>query len=152
MKDRIINNRGFTLIELIAVLVLITVVSAVAMSRVTGMNEARLVSEIDTLKGHLRYAQSLAFNDIQPFQWGINISGTAYTLVRFDSVNSTTTNPLNLPNESSFTHSFTGSITASVTGTNPVLFNEWGNPGSTATTISIGGETITITANTGFIP
>lgn len=150
MQDRFINDKGFTLIEVIATLLIIAILSVVVMSRVSGRDEAQLQAEVDTLKGHLRYAQAMAMNDISPNEWGINLSGTTYTLQKFDGVNTTT--PFNLPNESSATHSFSSGITVSVTqGNNPVFFDEWGRPGA-LTILSINGESITITANTGYIP
>jgi hypothetical protein len=86
-------------------------------------------------------------------KWGINVAGNTYTLVKVDT--NGTTSPINLPGESSVTpasHSFANGATASVTGDNPILFDEWGSPGANVTTVNVRGKTITITANTGFIP
>jgi len=142
VKGRLGNNRGFTLIEIIAVLVIIAIISAVVISRGTATDEAKLQAEIDTLKGHLRYAQYLAMNDIPPTQWGINVGTGSYALIR----NPTTTPLPNLPNESSATHSF-----SPITATDwTVLFDEWGSPTITNSP-NIGGKSITITPNTGFI-
>ncbi len=147
------RNSGFTLLEIIAVLVVLAVITAVAASRLAGTNEVSAQAEMDILKGHLRFAQYRAMNDISPVRWGIQINGQTYTLVRNSSGDGTTLDsPSDLPGSSSATYTFSGSITASVTGSNPILFNDWGSPGTTATTVNVGGKTITITANTGFIP
>jgi MSHA pilin protein MshC len=156
---RIRNNRGFTLIEVIAVLVILAILAAVAISRSTATEEANLRAEVDTLKAHLRYAQSLALNDLSPVKWGIQISGSAYRLVKnptgdgaaFDSPT-----PYNLPNESSDTHSI---LPFSATTVN-ILFDDWGIPYNSATklaanatiTLTPGSQSITITPETGFIP
>jgi prepilin-type N-terminal cleavage/methylation domain-containing protein len=150
IRDCCRDNKGFTLIEIIALLVLIAIMSAMAMSRVTATRDSALRVEIDTLKDHLRYAQNLAMNDTYPNKWGINLSGTTYTLVKFDGAS--TLSPYSLPNESGATHNFASGISASVTGNNPILFDEWGSPGTTTSSVSMGGESIIITANTGFIP
>lgn len=149
MKDRCRNNKGFTMIEVIAVLIILGIVAAVAMSRGTGTDEAKLQAEVNTLKGHLRYAQSLAMNDISsdatsPTKWGIIINGSSYTLIK--DVNGTQTSPFDLPGESSAIH--TSTISGAGTGT--VLFNEWGSP--SVTSVTFAGQTITITPDTGFIP
>lgn len=150
MKNRFINNKGFTLIEVIAVLIVLGIVSAVVISRVSGIDEAKLQAEIDTLKGHLRYAQSLAMNEIPPVKWGVQINAATFTLVRNETGDDVTfDSPYNLPNESSATHTFENGISASAA---TVLFDEWGSPGATSITVTMGGKSITITANTGFIP
>jgi prepilin-type N-terminal cleavage/methylation domain-containing protein len=152
VKGRLGNNRGFTLIEIIAVLVILAIISAVAISRGTGTDTASLQAEVDTLKGYLRYAQSLAMNDISPVKWGINLNvGTnaegkyTYQLVKDPLGTSVFTSPYSLPNESGSIHAVSKPFTASGT----VLFDEWGRPTGSAT---IGGQSITITAETGFIP
>ena len=150
------NNRGFTLIEIIAVLIILGIISVVILSRGSATDEARLQAEVDTLKGHLRYSQSLAMNDIPPTKWGIQISGQSYTLVRNLTGNGATfDSPHNLPGDSSATHSFAAPITATAIN---ILFDDWGSPYNAATklvtdaTVTIASESITITAGTGFIP
>ena len=148
---KIRSNRAFTLIEIIAVLVILGIVAVVAISRVTATETAQIRASVDTLKGHLRYAQSLAMNDLPGIQWGINISGPSYSLVKYDLNVLQTPTPVNLPNESSDTHTFPATITAS-TGVNPILFDHWGSPGNAGVTVTINGQSFTISAETGFIP
>jgi prepilin-type N-terminal cleavage/methylation domain-containing protein len=148
VKGRLGNDRGFTLIEIIAVLVILAIVSAVVISRGTVTDTASLQAEVDTLKGHLRYAQYLALNDIPPVKWGIQVGGPSYILIKVDA--GVTTSPFSLPGGSSATHGFENGVTA--TGTGTVLFNEWGSPDIPIPAIALGGQSITITANTGFIP
>jgi MSHA pilin protein MshC len=151
------GNRGFTLIEVIAVLIILGILAAVALSRGMDTGEAKVRAEVDTLKAHVRYAQYLAMNEnegssptTETDQWGINIAGTSYSLVKVNTT-SGTTSPFNLPNESSATHSFPGGIIASST-VNPIFFDDWGSPGASNITVTVGGQPFTITAETGFIP
>jgi MSHA pilin protein MshC len=140
---------GFTLFEVIAVLIIMGILAAVAISRGTISQEANVKAEVDTLKSHLRYAQSLAMNEISPICWGIQLNSSSYSLVKYDD-DSEQTHTFNLPGESSATHNFKSGVSAS--GSTLVLFDEWGSPGSSNVNLTVGGESITITADTGFIP
>jgi len=145
------------MIEVIAVLVIIGIIAVVAISRVTGTDAAKLQAEVDTLKGHLRYAQYLAINNISPVKWGIQVSGQSYKLVQNVSGDGATfTNPYNLPGESSATHSIAPLNATVVT----ILFDEWGSPYNASTKLAAdatiaftpGSQSIKITLETGFIP
>lgn len=141
------NNKklqsGFTLLEVIAVLVIIAVLAAVAVSRVISTKEVSAITERDILKSHLRYAQLRALGD--DTSWGISCSGTTYTLLR-----NGTTAPYNLPGEDSSVYQSKNNITFNC-GT--ITFDEWGSPSSGVTfEVTPGGGTITVTANTGYIP
>jgi len=151
------QHAGFTMIEVIATLVILAVVSAVVISRGTGTAATDLQVEVDTLKGKLRYAQYLAMNDISPVKWGVQMNGTSYTLVKNTSGDGVTfTQPYNLPNESSAAHSIAPFSATSVN----ILFDEWGIPYNAAAklaaaaviTVNPGNQTVTITPETGFIP
>jgi len=78
------SQKGFTILELIATLVIIGILATVAVSRLNN-NDAEVVTGADTLKAHLRYAQTLAMNSnpnapSDATVWGINCSGTSYWL------------------------------------------------------------------------
>jgi len=146
------RNKGFTLIEVIAVLAIMGIVAAVVVSRMTGTHEYSLAAEADTLKGHLRYAQYRAMSD--DALWKVSITSSAYTLQRDMKA------ICNLPNENSGTHTLPTGVSLSGSSVN---FDDWGSPVDASgtpnatnltLTLSSGGEsrTITITRNTGFIP
>lgn len=69
---------GFTLIEIIAVLVVLGILAVVAVSRSFNY-DVEVRSGADTLEMHLRYAQTLAMNSY-PSVWGISSSGSSYKL------------------------------------------------------------------------
>jgi prepilin-type N-terminal cleavage/methylation domain-containing protein len=147
------RDKGFTMLEVIAVMVVLGIITAVVISRIAWKNEVSVRTEVATLKGHLRFAQYRAMNDISPVRWGIRVNGQTYTLVRNSSGDGTTfDSPNDLPGADSATYRFPGGITAAVTGSNPILFNDWGSPGTSAAIINVSGQSITITPNTGFIP
>lgn len=135
---------GFTLIEVIAVLLLIGILAAIAIGREANSgNQADVYGATEVLKNHLRYAQSTAMN--ANVSWGLNFSGSSYTLQNTDG-SATALLPGDIPSGMSFAPSV-----------NPVMFdNRWGSPGTATITITVakGGfsQTVTVTKNTGFIP
>lgn len=164
-KGQLRNNRGFTMIEIIAVLVILGIIAAVVISRGTATDAVKVQAEVDILKGHLRYAQYLAMNDVSSTTtgyvlWGINIGTGSYELVKYVGGVKVTPTPFNMPNEWAATHSFASPVTATA-ATALVLFDEWGSPCTTALvkftvgatiTLNPGSQSITITPETGFIP
>jgi len=153
------NSRGFTLIEIIAVLVIIGVVSAIVISRGFSTSIYNLESEADKLRTNLRYAQARAMSSST--LWGINISSaTSYSLFNSGNVGNTVT----LPGEDGATVTLSG---ITITAAQPIVsFDSFGHPYTDApgTTLQVGDrsitltssdgqpEPITITQNTGFIP
>ena len=68
---RLAGCGGFTAVEVIAVLVLVGILSAVVVSRV-GNTTGERVAWTDQMKVHLRYAQSRAMNALKDNSWGIH--------------------------------------------------------------------------------
>ena len=138
-----VSERGFTLIEIIAVLLLMGILSVVAVVHSNNLGvEADVRGAAEVVKNHLRYAQTKAMN--ADLGWGINFAGSSYTLEDANRVSAIL--PGDLPQGMTYA--------ATV---NPVLFeNRWGSPGSATITVTVskGGtsQTITVTKNTGFIP
>lgn len=146
------QQRGFTLIEVIAVLVIIAVLAAVAVSRISSTQDVAAMTEAEILKMHLRYAQMRALSD--DTSWGISCSGKTYTLLRDGKTDmlleDESTVPIKLPGEDSAMFESKNDITFNC-GT--ITFDDWGSPGTGASfEVTPGGGTITVTANTGFIP
>lgn len=150
------KERGFTMLEVIAVLVLLGILSALALGKIGGnRGEARAVA--DTLKTHLRQAQIRAMHS--DTAWGINSTGSSYWL--FSGGN--TADKTMFLGENSDTVSLPSGV--SIT-TFTLSFDDWGAPYNgadpapgailaTPMTITVSGDDtvfITITPNTGFIP
>jgi prepilin-type N-terminal cleavage/methylation domain-containing protein len=169
-KSRI-NQQGFTMIEMVVVLIVLAIVTTVIAYRPTaGSND--LIAQTEILKSHLRYAQIRAMNEtytntnpVSP-PWGIHIL-TAGSYILYKN-NATATNDI-LPGEKSGvapapqTHTFPVTVTVTSGVGTTFNFNEWGKPvdaGGTAIAtaqtimLSQGADTriITITKNTGYIP
>jgi prepilin-type N-terminal cleavage/methylation domain-containing protein len=97
---------GFTLIEIVAVLVVMGILAVIAVSRSLSYN-VEVYSGADTLKTHLRYAQTLAMNpnfitstSVSEI-WGMSCDTTSYWL--FHGTNSATTaNYIRLPEDEKY--------------------------------------------------
>ncbi len=143
------NHRGFTLIEAIAVLLLLGVLSAVIVSSYASTQGNTLVSEEATLKGHLRFAQLRAMND--QVSWGIGLGANAYTFLR-NGIPA----PHDLPGEDSTVHNLPSGVSITLGAGTTVAFDQWGSPGPANITITLSSgldsRTIPITGSTGFIP
>lgn len=155
------QQKGFTAIEIIAVILIIAIVGVVAISRMTSTKTYNVAAEVEILKANLRYAQFRALSDADTaygannVTWGIKINGnSSYTLQR-NGADATTY----FPSDNSPTHTMPSGI--NISGSD-VTFDVWGIPvlngepldEDSTITITEGAtsQTITVTKNTGFIP
>lgn len=151
------NSRGFSVMEIITVLLVLGIISAVAVTRITSTKIYTVVAEMDILKTNLRYAQFRALSDadntsadytVNNATWGIKLSGNTYIL-QHNGADATT----KFPGDDSNTHTLPSGITISGSS---VTFDVWGSPGVSDITITVTDGTspqiITVTRKTGFIP
>ena len=83
-RDLFIGNKGFTIIELISVLVILGIMTAyVAKTSTDLIDTSKTISQINQVKAHLKYAQIKSLNS-NGF-WGIDFTGSTYALFRFDT-------------------------------------------------------------------
>lgn len=155
---KVINQRGFTMMEIIAVLVILGIVAAVIASRFSGPREYDLASQVDVVKNHLRLSQSRAMNAYKAC--GINFtSATTYYL--FDA--SVPATPIHILGEKTATVDLgSGGKKSALTITSApqiITFNGFGspidasgNPVTSNVTLVTNAGNVTVTKNTGFIP
>lgn len=138
------KNQGFTILEIIMVLVLVSIMTAVAASRL-GTGDQDLRAETERLKVSLRFAQYLAMTN-NTATWAVSLTSGSYSLLKNGAAA-----PINFPGTSSATHTLGAGVTITA-GTGTVTFDEWGSAGTNNYVITLSGaQTITITRNTGFI-
>ena len=151
------RRRGFSLIEIIGILLLLSIIAVGAVSILPGSN-ASLATEADRLSSHLRYAQiraqadtyqwRLVFTDPTTYQIGpVEVPGPGFT-------------PGIVPGTGATQRSLTDGVTT--TAGTAFRFDSWGRPlndpgflaGDQTITLTQGAESriITIGAGTGFIP
>ena len=154
-----LDNSGFTIVELLAVIVLISIISAVVVSRFY-FSDSNLEAQTEAIKVYLRYAQVRSMNTESV--WGINCNENVLYLYRYDPETESEIKIL-LPGEDGVD----ASLDEKGISMDPfmVSFNSWGKPCTDAVgvtealedidlTVSSGSvaRNITITKNTGFIP
>jgi prepilin-type N-terminal cleavage/methylation domain-containing protein len=136
---------GFSLIEVIVVLLLISILSMVVMNRDGGSN-ARLVGETDKLRGHLRFAQILGMAN-NTDRWTVEITTGGYGLEK-----NGTPAAVSLPASGSADYQFPSGIRVTE-GAGSIHFDEWGSPGNSTLVITLSdgsySSTITIDTETG---
>jgi len=147
------NERGFTMLEVIAILIVLGIIVAVAVGRYMSQQAYESIPQTEIFKSHLRYAEQLSINGDSTNTYGIQIgAGTAsYTLTQNGVASGRW-----LPGESGNTHNFATGVTLTGVNANQIInFDQWGSPGSNSITINVikGSvtNTFTITKNTGFI-
>ena len=72
------NNRGFTLVEVTVVAVLIGIIAAVVFARSISTDQINVVGQVDKIRNHIRYAQSMAMKSNEV--WVISCDATQYWL------------------------------------------------------------------------
>jgi prepilin-type N-terminal cleavage/methylation domain-containing protein len=156
------KNHGFTMIEIVAVLVVLFIVSAIVMSRYTTTGTHELMAETDALKSSLRYAQIQSLNDDTITSgWGIHFPNDASYILYKNGLPASMMIPVKDPDPvkdppPNNTHTLQGNVKITSGVGTTVTFNKWGSPGTTSISVTLqrGAEnsTITVTRNTGFIP
>jgi len=157
------RNFGFTAIEVVATLVILAVIAAFFVARLTGTSTYNVQSVADELKNHLRFAQTRSMNS--NLIWGVYfISTTQYTLYKNGDISSG--NWVTPPGADAATVNLASrGVTLGVTAGDVVSFDDWGRPCSNAPgtlfqtgirsiTVTGGGQTATIQIyqETGYIP
>jgi type II secretion system protein H len=144
-----IGKTGFTMVEIIAVLLIMGIIAAVVASRMADTTAYDLSSQMEVVKAHLRLAQSRAMGSSSP--WGINFAAsTTYYLFQGDG----STTPVQLLGEDNATVNLTTKQSGLTINSAPqrITFDANGSPGTTTVTVTTNGGNITVTKNTGFIP
>lgn len=140
---------GFTLLEVIVVLLLISGLTLALSGRFTATN-VRAVAEADALKSALRYAQSRAMADV--YTWGVSITSGSYTLVE-DNPN---VSGAVLPGGTGATYTLptgvgitSGSVTIRFDWRGQPVSNQITDPSTQTSTAVTTSQTITVTQASG---
>jgi len=149
------NERGFTILEVIVVLILISIVSVVIISRTVNIQQIDLGAQTDKVQTHIRYAHTMAMKRSDTI-WGIKCDGTDYWLFK-------TNDPDTESNQVRFLGEDSDKVPMSSMGAFTLFFDKFGIPYDSYTdestnnkilaplSIQIDSQTFNITPETGFI-
>lgn len=141
------DSRGITTIEMVAILIVVGILSAVAVSKLMN-SDAEIIGRREVIKNHIRYSQIMAMKSNTVC--GMIFNGSTYSIFR----NGSTADKISLPGTDGTDFSIpTGLGTCNET----IYFDLWGTPYSDAGLTSqrssggLGSLGITMTADTGYI-
>lgn len=137
------DPRGFTLVELIAALLIVAILGTMILSRASSVQGFQIAAEFDRLKTHLRFAQKKALKANS--RWGVHFESSAsYWLFRD-----------NVADQRKFPDQETSTVTLTALRiTNPpvtVMFDNFGSPGASSVDILTNKGAIPVQGGTGFV-
>ena len=136
--------QGFTLIEMVVVLVIATVLAAFAISQIN-LREIDTAWFHDQVRAGVRYAQRTAVAQRRPV-FVLVEAGPRLALCYSDPCGARVTE---LATGNDFLLNAPAGVALSIS-VSPLSFNGLGQPSSGAT-LNVGGRTITVTAETGYV-
>ena len=157
------NQQGFTLIELIAIIIVLAIIAAVAIPRLGDVTSMKSGATAEKLKSDIRYAQELAMTQNRRYRVYFNTApapASGYAVVNDANGNGNWGEAGEFAPDPSGKGDLTvtlnsgdyAGVTAS-SSVNPIEFNSLGRPtgGAATITVSPGSYTITIAAETGAV-
>jgi len=144
-----IRGGGFTLQEIIMVLVIVGIISAIALARM-GNDPVMLSTQVDQLAGDIRYVQALAMTQGQRYR--INLTATGYTLTLANAGGTLVPHPVTGSTaQTNWNSGVTISLPPTNLPSNLVAFDGLGIPYTDATATAAGalGAVATITLSRG---
>ena len=146
------NDKGFTLVELVMVLVLIGIIAVVVTPKLGSVSSTKAPALADKLRADIRYAQNLAMTTSQRHRVYIN-TAPGPTPDGYAVVNVATGLVVQDPAGGNLSVVLNAGDYAGITvSPNAVIeFNSLGSPTTGGTNLTAGGTTITVTAETGAV-
>lgn len=153
---RVSEQTGFTIIEMITVMAILGILTAIAVVSAGNPRQFQALAETEALKANLRFTQSKAMADLPGNLWSLSVASGSYTIQR----NGATPVPaVNIPGSDSGTYNLPAGISI-IAGTGQYRFNFRGQPTNAlgvplATDQSLtvySAPPMSVTRETGFIP
>ncbi len=143
------DGRGFTLIEVISVLIVMGIVAAVIVARMMDTGAVDLSSQLDVVKNHLRFAQSKALSTGS--DWGITFE-TDRKYFLYKKTDPSTRVPFAGEEDSTVDLAKKSNLKITSYASVPKIeFDPYGSPGTTTLTVTTNGGDFDVIKNTGYI-
>jgi len=139
------RSSGFTLIELVVILILLGILSAVALPRFFNIDDYRVRATYDEVAGAVRYAQKLAVASGCEVQ--VDISGNSYALQQHST--DCTSGAFTTISGHPVTSASISGVSLSAIPSN-IIFDAMGRSSNTAT-VTVGTKSFNIVAETGYV-
>ena len=139
------KKQGFTLVELVVIILLLGVLAAVALPKFFNLSDYQERTAYDEVAGAVRYAQKLAVASGCEVQ--VDLSANSYALQQH-STDCTTGAFATITNHPITSNVITGVNLASTSNT--FIFDAMGRS-SNAVTVTVGSDHFTVTAETGYV-
>jgi prepilin-type N-terminal cleavage/methylation domain-containing protein len=143
------NNRGFTLIEIVVVLVLISIVAAAAFQRSVTTGDMNLASQFNKIQNQIRYPQSMAMKEGK--YWGFAHENGNYWIFTGSNKN-TVPNQRLLPGQKNIKISLTDLGLTMIPNNFTVIFDSYGIPYSSDINTPLNPELDVYLSETGSPP
>lgn len=145
---------GYTLTELVIVIVLLLVIAVIITPKIAGYSQSVIYQDIKTIKHYIVYAQELAMtrND----NYGVCFDTNAGTF-SVNKIDCSSANTVNSPESrgDKLAISLNSSVSISPSGTTSIFFDKKGAPTPDGATITLTygsiSKTLVIEAKTGFV-
>jgi prepilin-type N-terminal cleavage/methylation domain-containing protein len=149
------QNKGFTLIETVMVMVIMSIIAVVIIPKFSSVSVAKLRQEADILKTHLTFAQELSMTRGGGYGLCFDTTNNTYSINKTDCQISSRIKSVE-DRVSDFTVKYSSNITISPAGTTAIFFNTFGNPvpnNDYTIVLSAGSNFITLKVekNTGYV-
>ena len=135
-----ISSAGYSLVELVIVIIFLVILAAVAMNRISSLGDLTVASQAQKFAADVQHAQTLAYTSGQRIQ--VNLLGSAYQVEPAPNCLA------NLPCPQSFKVGLEQGVTI-IGSPNPLIFSTLGLPANAASYTVGGSAVVTVDALTG---
>jgi MSHA pilin protein MshC len=153
MNYPLVDKRGFTLVELVTIIVLLGILAVMVLPRMFDAAAFRGRGFLDEVANAARYAQKLAVAsgcDVE-----LSLSASDYALhQRTDCDDDSSAFSRDVPRPAgsgAFEGSVPSGVSMSVTGSPPVIFDSQGRATPGGVTVTIDGRSFTIVGESGYV-
>ena len=149
------ESRGFTLIELVMVMVIVGIIAVIATPKLLSVPDTRVRKDAKLLLNYLTMAQELAMSRSESYGLCLDTANNRYTVNKTDCTNSA--NIITSPEDrvSPLRVNYDSTLSISPSGTTSIFFDYLGRPSPNGVTLTFSSGTLSLSIkvepNTGYV-